>query len=330
MYKILLTKDGQINDITNVISELSWNESIDNIGVSLSFCVPDIQNKYITDFKIMAGGIIQVFNDNGEMIRAIVVSVERNYKKRTVKANDFGFYLNKNDTVIQFKNKSVSVCLKELFSKVGITVGSICDMPSNVNKVFIKNVYTIIKELLEIQEKNDGNKYYFEMRCEKIFVFKMPTEPIKYIFKPAINVGAFDVTDKDAHGRGAYKHSIEDMKNCVIAIVNSKGEDSLPKKQFIARDETNINKYGLLAETFKVDSKEEKNIQQLAKNELKEKNKLKTELSMSFIGHDNARASRVMRIVDDYLGINDLYRIKSVNHTVKGANHTMNCTLEKI
>ena len=120
------------------------------------------------------------------------------------------------------------------------------------------------------------------------------------------------------------------MKNCVIAIVNSKGEDSLPKKQFIARDENNISKYGLLAETFKVDSDEEKNIQQLAKNELKEKNKIKSEISMSFIGHDNARAGRVMRIIDDYLGINDLFRIKSVSHTIKGANHTMNCTLEKL
>ena len=51
---------------------------------------------------------------------------------------------------------------------------------------------------------------------------------------------------------------------------------------------------------------------------------------MSFIGHDNARTSRVMRIIDDYLGINDLFRIKSVSHTIKGANHTMNCTLEKL
>ncbi len=330
MYKILLTKDGQIHDITNVVSELAWSESTDKIGVSLSFYVPDIQNKYITNYKIMAGDIIQIFNDDGELIRAIVTSVERSYPKRNVKASDFGFYLNKNDTVVQFKNKSVSTCLKELFTKVGVTVGSICDMPAKVNKVFIKDVYSIVKELLEIQEKNDGKKYYFELRSEKIFVFQMPTEPISYIFKPAVNVGEFDVTDKDAHGRGVYSHSIEDMKNCVIAIINSKNEDSLPQKQYIARDEANISKYGLLAETFKVDSKEEKNIQQLAKNELKEKNKLKTELSMSFIGHDKARAGRVMHIVDEYLGINENYRIKSVNHKVKGVIHTMDCTLEKL
>lgn len=51
---------------------------------------------------------------------------------------------------------------------------------------------------------------------------------------------------------------------------------------------------------------------------------------MSFIGHDNARAGRVMCIVDDYLGVNDTFRIKSVSHKVKGNIHTMDCGLEKI
>lgn len=330
MYKIMLTKDNQTSDITDLVSDLSWSENIDNVGATLNFSVPDKEEKYIPRLNIMAGDIIQVFNNSGEMIRAIVVNVSRNYPKRTVKAFDFGFYLNKNDIVIQFRNKSVSECLKQLFGRVGIGIGSVCDMPANVKGVYIKNVNEIIKELIKIQQDNDGKKYYYEMRADKIYVFQFPTEPLSYIFKPAVNVAQFDITDKSAHSRGKYTHSIENMRNAVIAEVNSKTSGEMPEKQFIARDEESIRKYGLLAENYSVNSDDTDNIQELAKNELKEKNTLKRELSMDFIGHDSARAGRVMHIADDYLGIDENYRIKSVTHKINGCVHTMSCVLENL
>ena len=330
MYKIVLNKDNKSEDITSLVSDLTWSESLDTVGLSLSFSVPDKEEKYIPHLKVMAGDIVQVFNDDGEMIRAVVINVSREYPKRTVKSSDFGFYLNKNDIVIQFKNKSVSECIKQLFTRMGIVLGGICDMPANVKGMYIKNVNEVIKELIKIQQDNDGKKYYYELRAEKIYVFKLPTEPINYIFKPAINVGQFDVTDKDAHSRGKYSHSIEDMKNAVVAEVNSKTSGEMPEKQFIVRDEESIKKYGLLTENYSVNSDKAGSIQELAKNELKEKNKLKKEFSMDFIGHDNARAGRVMHIIDEYLGIDGNYRIKSVSHKISGCNHTMNCTLENL
>jgi len=330
MYKIILNRDGQSEDITNLVSDLAWSENLDTVGISLSFSVPDKEERYIPRIKVMAGDIVQVFNDEGELIRAVVINVTRSYPKRTVKASDFGFYLNKNDIVIQFKDKSVSECLKELFARVGVTAGGICDMPANAKGVYIKNVNEIIKELIKIQQDNDGKKYYYELRAEKIYVFQLSAEPISCIFKPAINVAEFDVTEKNDHGRGKYTHSIENMRNAVTAEVNSKTSGEMPEKQFIARDEESIRKYGLLAENYSVNSDEADNIQELAKNELKEKNKLSRELSIDFIGHDKARPGRVMHIVDDWLGIDENYRIKSVSHKINGCSHTMSCTLESL
>lgn len=330
MYKITLSKDGQTADITNLVSDLSWSENLDTVGLTLSFSVPDIEDRYITRLLIMAGDIITVNNDDGELIRAVVVNISRDYPKRKVKALDFGFYLNKNDIVIQFKDKSVSECLKILFNKVGISIGNICDMPAKVKGVYIKNVNETIKELIKIQQDNDGKKYYYELRGKDISVFQLPTEPISYIFKPTVNVAAFDVTDKNAHSRGKYTHSIENMKNRIVAVVNSKTSGEMPSKQFVAEDSENIKKYGLLTENYNVNSDEAENIQSLAENELKEKNKIKRELTMDFIGHDNARPGRVMHIVDDYLGIDDNYRIQSVSHKVNGNIHTMSCTLENL
>lgn len=104
----------------------------------------------------------------------------------------------------------------------------------------------------------------------------------------------------------------------------------MPKKQFVAEDKENIKRYGLLTENYSVNSDEAENIQSLAENELKEKNTISRELSRDLIGHTKARPGRVMHLVDDYLGIDDNYRIKSVNHKINGGIHTMSCTLENL
>ena len=77
-------------------------------------------------------------------------------------------------------------------------------MPAKVDSVYIKNVNEIIKELIKIQQDNDGKKYYYELRGKSIYVFQLPTEPLNYLFKPAENVAEFDITDKKAHSRGEY------------------------------------------------------------------------------------------------------------------------------
>lgn len=328
MYKVYLCKNEKSEEITDVVSDLQWEESLDTVGVSLSFSTPDTEERYTPRLLIEAGDIIRVHNDEGELIRAVVVNVTRKYPKRDVKACDFGFYLNKNDVVIQFKDKSVTDCLKELFTKVNVSVGDICDMPAKVSGIYIKNVNEIIKELIEIQQGNDGKKYYYELRADKIYVFQLTEEPIQYIFKPAFNVAAFDVTDKNAHGRGQYTHSIENMRNSVTAVINSKTTGNLPAVEFTVSDDENIKKYGRLSENYSVNSEDLDNIKSLAKNELTDKNKLKRELTIDFIGHDSARPGRVMHIIDEYLMIDDFFRIQAVNHKISGNIHTMTCTLD--
>lgn len=328
MHKIMLYKDGKSNDITALVGDLTWNESIDTVGARVSLTVPDNEERYIPRLMIEAGDIISIFNENGEMLRTVVVKIEREYPKRKITAYDFGFYINKNDVVIQFKGESVSQCLKNLFGRVGIGVGAIADMPAKVTGVYIENVNEVIKALIKLQQDNDGKQYGYEMRGANIFVFQLPTEPIPYIFKPAENVGRYDVTVKGAHGRGKYSHSIESTRNRVHAIVNSKVSGNMPAMELVVSDSESIKKYGLLSENYTVDAEEASNIEAIAKNELKEKSKLQRTLAMTFVGHDDARAGRVMYIADEYLNINDYFRIKSVSHRVTGNIHLMDCSLE--
>ena len=140
-------------------------------------------------------------------------------------------------------------------------------MPAKVDSVYIKKCKWNYQRAIKIQQDNDGKKYYYELRGKSIYVFKLPDEPLDYLFKPAENVAEFDITDKKAHSRGKYTHSIESMKNRVTAVVNSKTTGNMPAMEYTISNETNIKKYGLLAENYNVNSDDYKNIKSLAKNE---------------------------------------------------------------
>ena len=73
MYRVMLCKDGKSENITDLVGELSWNESLETVGVTLSFVVPDTVERYVPRLQIEAGYIIQLFNDDDELIRAVVV-----------------------------------------------------------------------------------------------------------------------------------------------------------------------------------------------------------------------------------------------------------------
>ena len=77
MFKVILYKDNQAEDITKQVSELNWSENLDTVGANLSFNVSDVVDRYITRLAIVAGDIISLYNDNEQLIRGIVVNVTR-------------------------------------------------------------------------------------------------------------------------------------------------------------------------------------------------------------------------------------------------------------
>ena len=82
MYQVTLYKEGKADDISKVVENLAWQESLDTVGLSLSFSIPDITDRYISHYAITAGDIVTVSNNNEELIREVVVSVTREFPQQ--------------------------------------------------------------------------------------------------------------------------------------------------------------------------------------------------------------------------------------------------------
>ncbi len=319
-------KNNEKKDITKVCNNLKWKEDSDSHTMELTFNVPDTNERYIEHYKIEAGDRIQLLYNKKVKYCFIVTTVDRQYPNRNITAKDFCFYIEKNDVVIQFSGISVKKACEKLCNQLGITIDEICEMPASVNEVYIDSAENILEALLEKQRLSNGNYYSYEMNGSKLRIYKLSNSAERYVYKPAINVAEIDVTE--IHTKAEYKHSIEDMKNSVKAIVKSKTEGNMPAIEYTITDSDNVARYGKLQTKIEVNADEQLEIEVQAKNELNDKNKLKREISCEMLGAINARANRVMDFVDEYTGIDALMRITDVEHTYQGGIYKMNVSLK--
>lgn len=299
-------------NITKYVGDLSWASDSDTLGVQLNFSVAysDVNN---FPKKLIEIGDIVALKVNGKSIFVgVVLEVDINGRDpRGVTCMDFGFYLNKNDAIIQFNNVVAHTAIKRLLNKFGIAY-SIDVMPVNITKIYKgEKVSDIIKDILEIVATKTGVKYRMEMRNNVLFIVKqrdlVVTANTKYIINPK------------------RKLSIQDMKNSIHVV--SDNEDVV-KVSALAEDKNSIKKYGRLQMVHQVNDEEIAAAKHTANQLLKEYNKIFEENSVELIGNNNVRAGRILKIVEPITGMNGNYLIKNATHTVSGGVHMMSLNLE--
>lgn len=296
---------------------LSWSDSLDTIACEISF-------KSLTKLDDGAKFLL-TDSDANELFRGIITDCEEDKDKIfTYSGFDYGFYLNKNDVIIQFKDIRTDTAIKQLCAKVEIPAGEICPISAPVKKIYKGNtVSDIISELLETASKKTGDKYV--MRCLN---GKLTIENSFRKIDPSIQI-AQNVLIKvcDTAGSITYKRSIQDLKNSVQLV------DSQEKSTFVtasAKDNKNISKFGLLqhVETQDKDEKTSKNT--IVQNLLKSLNKVKESISIEFLGSDDVKKGVFLTLDYAEYGLSGEYYIKSSNHTIENKLHKVSAEVIKL
>lgn len=325
-YNIFIVKGLEIYDISEFVSNITWSDSIDTLGMQLDFNVVVSNDRYFPKFSVEVGDIV-ILRNEFEIFRGIIVTKNFNgISEVGITAFDFCFYLNKSKIIKQFNSINASLAISQLCSEVNIKVGSIDSMRSLIKHIYYnKTIAEIIEDILEQETQETGKKYIKEMQGDSFYIFERTAKPITATFKPAINIEPFDVTL--AIGNLSKTLSIEEMKNSIMII---SGDEKSVRVLAIAKDEAGIQKYGLLQEVESIDDKDKNKVQNIADNKLKELNKIKESLNITLLGDNRARAGRVLSLIEENTNINGKYLIKSCNHSISGGNHTMTLELEMI
>ncbi len=325
-YQVIIVKQNQCYDVSDIAGNISWNDNIDSLGMEFCFSVAVSDEKYFTKFVIEVGDMV-LFRKEYEIFRGIIVSktisetTEQNFK-----AYDFCWYFNKSKIIKQFNGINASRAIQQLCDELNIKVGEIASMRSNIKHIYYdKTVADIIEDILEQETAETAKSYIKEMRGDSFYIFEKGSIVIKPMFKPAVNIAAFPVTNEIGNFNRVC--SIEEMKNAVKIVSGSEKSVRILGE---AKDEQNIQKYGLLQEIETIDEKEFNKAQNIAQNKLKQYNKIDETISVDLLGDDSTRAGRILTINDEKTEILGDFLITSCNHTFSKGIHTMTLELERI
>lgn len=295
------TQDGKMWDVTGASSNVTWRYELETLAGEF--------NLTVSDSRFTVGDKILVKENGLEIFKGMVVRESGKHQKDLV-CMDFGFNLNKNELIIQFNNISVKQAIIQLCGKFGLMV-EIPDIPTKIKKIYKDEpVSDIIKDLLSIATLETNNKYYMRVFGDVLAIRTYHREPIE-----VFNIGS----------EYTLESSVENLFNKVMIVGD--GEKST-RIVATVEDAESIKRFGLLQTIETVSEEEQAKASNMAKNKLKDANKIEKNFSITCDGNYHLVSGRIARIKHEELKGD--YLIKEVTHTyVNENNYRCNLTLER-
>lgn len=292
-------------DILQKSNSISWGSDKDTISQELSF------NSLVD----LTEGTHIIFNiDSKKTFMGMVIKKSKSKLSYSYTCFDYSFYLNKNETIIQFNKMAADLALKQLCGKFGIKINcvGITTLISKIYKDMTLNA--IIEDILEIAELELGTKYIKEMINDILYIRKQKEYRIspKFILAEDLTVNS----------------SIEEMKNKVLVVSNDEANNRILAT---SSDATNIKKFGSLQEVLTVEAKDIGKAKNIADNHLKTNNKIFKDTTLNILvisGGEEIRANRSIGLSIKSMGIDGLYNIKSASNVLENGQHKCALTLE--
>lgn len=320
----LITEDGL--DIFPYISDLKWKDSIDTLGLELSFKI--ISNHFDSTFnfleEIILGSALSLVKNDEILTQVVVVTEQKEQRTRNITCYDYTFWLNKSSTIKQFNKVLSNKAIQELCGEFNVKC-KVEGLSSVVTKIYNDiTISDIIKDIIELNTAENKKKYTIEMENTTLLI--KPYEKIIIDTSYELSMGHV-IKSSDYTGNISLSRSIVDMKNKIIVVSGNEKEQRIVSEK---KDDESIKKYGLLQHIESFDEKTKGNVDNISTNKLKELNKINEDLSLTILGNEKMRSGRIIELnISNYNLIGE-FLIKDCEHELIKGHHKCNVTLEKV
>lgn len=291
MVKVMLKKgDLAEQDITRLCTSLrlsgDFMQCARTLEMEIAYALFDPNQRLV---EVEAGCTIKLFND-GEVIFGGVVfdrSTSTGGSSNTMRLTVYGFaiYLLKSRRTINFESADLNTVVNEVCRGTDILIGDIPSISHKVKKVFNdKDLYSIIKEVLEDIEKITKKKYMIQMDQKKINIIEIGRDSEEIVLQSGANIIGTEYSD-----------NINDMVNHVkkFDINGAAIPGALEAGEL-------IKKYGRIQAVC--NEEKDKNIDKVAKNMIK--GLIKT-IRISLIGNHKLVTGKKVDIKVPYFNLSD-------------------------
>ncbi|GIP35510.1 hypothetical protein [Paenibacillus sp. J2TS4] len=322
MVEILLdNKNGNVWDITHLVSNLTWTTS--RIGKPASLDLTFIRGGLYEErsFEVNNGDIVRFRKEDENVFYGYVFSIDRGIDESVrLKAYDQVRYLLSND-YYRFTDVTATQIIQTIAEDNQLKVGTLDDTGFRIP--------TLLEE----------DKKLLDIICKAIDLTLISTKRIYVFFddygelslRSVENMRVdFALGEKSLLYDYQYSRSIDkETYNRVKLSQENKEENT--KKIYIAQDSANIAKWGQLQLYKTVD--EQLNYAQISEmldQLIQLKNREQKTLQVDALGDIRLRAGCIVPILIDELDINQTFLVDQCSHKIEGANHTMTLELRVI
>lgn len=288
--RVYIVKGSDIYDVTQSAGAIQWKYELDTLAGTLSVSVAS---------ELFGVGDAVILKYEGrEIYRGIIVS-ESGKQVKDFTCMDLGWYLNKNELIKQFNKSTVYDACVHLVNMYGIPL----ELPDKLKTATISKLYKdvavgdILRDLLDHATKTTNNRYYMRMFGGVLAIRDFWRDPI---------------TVKGIGKDYDLGKTIENMSNKVVIVSN---EEKNKRVYAEAKDDASIKKFGQLQTIESVEAEDLSKARNIAKNKLKELNKIEENFSFSCEGNFDIVAGRRVVIEDGEL--KGMYLVREVTHNYK-------------
>lgn len=243
MIKLTITnRNNKTYDITQVLKTVTWSGDYKQAARKLEFEIISCKyDKEIPQIDIREGYMVHFYEDNKELFRGFIYTVDKDATSTSYMAYDHAQKLVNIKVNYNFKNKTAKQITTQMlndYSKYGLKTGSIVDDNVPWSKVFIGvSMYDTIMSAYTNAHANNDKEYMCYAKEGKIYTALKGDIKLKVQFSEKENIIST-----------TYHSSIENVVNNVV-IVDDAGN-------VISQigDEKSQELYGLFQEVIKADS----------------------------------------------------------------------------
>ncbi|AMA72934.1 hypothetical protein ACH33_08725 [Aneurinibacillus sp. XH2] len=322
-HQLFLTNNGKRTELTPIVGQITWSDSLEELGQKLDFVLPSTASTpYMPRFDMTLADTITLVNNGKIIVQGTITDIVYTEKTRSVTCYDPLFYLNKSKTTKQFKgDKTATACIKELLAPFKIPTQHIAEMKTKIKKIYNEQTYSeILRDILYQAKREIGEDYRFQMENGKLLIDRQYAFLINTSLELFQGSGKFDLLEFISNPQR--RVSITELRNSIVITKDDQVYTHIA-------DTGSIGKYGLLQETISFDGNTLADAKRQALSALQELNRVNEEASFDLLGHDYVRSGRVLQVNEPKTGIIGQFIITSTNHTLANGIHKMNITLKR-
>ncbi|WP_064505140.1 XkdQ/YqbQ family protein [Heyndrickxia coagulans] len=316
--KVLYYSGNKVYYITELVTQVQTSGDVTQADRTCTINLLNTKNGNTQAVAFSLGKEIRVYENNNEIFRGIIFQTEiKDTGEMTITANDYNRYLTKNTDSLKFTKIKASQMIKSICKKYGIGYGTIDDTGYVFPKLIFrdKTLYDVITIALTETKKKTGRVFILGNEKGKLTLRERKKQVKRLIITDGSNLLSAD-----------YSQSIEDLRNSV-RITGKRGADAAG---VTVSDNTSIKKYGLMREKKdEPDNTDAKN-RTLAKQLLKELNKVTTESNVEALGDSAIIAGKQVVVTEKMTGLSGGFYVLTDTHTYSpNGSHTMSLKVSK-